>query len=241
MKFHLTPSSSNVKTGKIPVTTSAGQTCPETCPFNHRNAGGCYAEQGKLALHWRKVTQGERGENFDAFLTSLSATLAKKPARQLWRHNQAGDLPGEGNAIDAAQSFALANLNARHGARGWTYTHKPVLESEDAANALANRETVREMNDQGFVVNLSGNNLAHADKLKALGIAPVVVVLPAGHEGRAFVTPAGNKGVVCPAQLSDKVTCATCGLCAVGNAARPMVGFLAHGPGAKKAEKTARA
>ena len=47
----------------------------------------------------------------------------------------------------------------------------------NTAKAEAKR-IIKEANQNGFTVDLSANNLAHADKLKALNIAPVVVVLP---------------------------------------------------------------
>lgn len=83
------------------------------------------------------------------------------------RHNQAGDLPGKGGEIDAE---ALQLVEANQGKRGFTYTHKPMT--------AANMAAVKAANDSGFTVNLSANNLTHADELAALAIAPVVTVLP---------------------------------------------------------------
>jgi len=233
MRYHLTQKSNNIKTGPMPVTTTHAGTCPPACPMR---AQGCYASAGgPLALHWRKVTEEGRGEGWQDFLASLGKTLAKRPIRQLWRHNQAGDLPGSGNRINRGQALQLAQVNAQHGARGWTYTHKPVEGSGYWASR--NRETIRLMIAAGFAVNLSANNLAHADRLAALGIAPVAVVLPAATGGRKLQTPEGRPVVVCPATLpGSKVTCATCGLCAVNNLSRPIVGFPAHGPQRRKAE-----
>lgn len=234
-RFHLTPKSSNAKVGKIPVSTSTAKTCPASCPFNHRNEGGCYAESGPLALHWRKVTRGERGEDWNGFLGSLAATLASLPDRSLWRHNQAGDLPGDGDQIDGDRLRDLVKAN--HGKRGWTYTHKPVIDGEHAAE---NREAIRSANLSGFTVNLSANDLEHADRLADLGIAPVAVVLPSDTEGRKTETPGGRPVAICPATLpGSDVTCATCGLCAVANLRRPIVGFPAHGTGKKKADRVA--
>ena len=237
--YHLTPTSGNSKTGRIPVTTSTGRTCPPTCPFNSRNEGGCYAENGKLAMHWRKVSAGTRGTEWTSFLAQLDTTLAAAPARQLWRHNQAGDLPGTGARINRRQLDQLAATNHRHAARGWTYTHKPVLESESEKHAAANRAAIAQAN-QKFTVNLSGNSPAHADQLAELGIAPVVCVLPANATGK-LKTPAGRPIIICPAQTSDSTTCATCGLCAVRDPRRPIVGFIAHGSGAKRADAVATA
>lgn len=222
MKFHITLKSANAKTGPIPVTTSARDTCSPSCPFMKN---GCYADSGPLALHWDKVTRGERGVSFD----ELCAIIAKLPDGQLWRHNQAGDLPGIGDAI-SDEIVPLVAANA--GRKGFTYTHKPVI--GDSAMIIRNRANVRVANERGFTINLSANSLAHADELAALKIAPVVVVLPADATSNC-VTPKGRKVVVCPATQRDDVSCATCKLCANASATRPIIGFPAHGSGAKKA------
>ena len=58
---HITMKSNNRKVGKIPVTTTSADTCPDVCPFNTANEGGCYANGGSLAMHWAQVTRGGRG------------------------------------------------------------------------------------------------------------------------------------------------------------------------------------
>lgn len=220
MKIHLTRESANKKTGPIPVSTSPSLTCPDACPLKTK---GCYAKSGPLGIHWRAVDSG-RGMEWGEFLAVVKAL----PSRQLWRHNQAGDLPGIGDAIAPGPLAELAKANT--GRRGFTYTHKPPV----GQNLRAIRGAVR----AGFTVNLSANSLAHADVLAPLGL-PVCAIVPAGTPAK-FSTPAGNRGVVCPAQLRDGVTCKTCGLCAVAGR-KVIVGFLPHGSGAKYAEAVARA
>lgn len=224
MHVHLTPVSRNVKTGPIPVSTSSALSCPESCPFNTSNVGGCYATSGPLAIHWQAVTQGKRGDNWETFLRKIAAL----PKGQLWRHNQAGDLQGEGDCLD---TIALGQLvQANKGKRGFTYTHKP-LDTPHEKLAIAHA------NASGFTVNLSGNNLSHADSLYDMGIAPVTVVLPASQEENT-VTPKGRKVVVCPATIRDNVSCATCGLCAIAKR-DCIVGFPSHGTGKRKASAIA--
>lgn len=216
MNVHLTRKSENAKTGPIPVSTTSSDTCPDVCPL--KSGGGCYAEYGPLAIHWRKVTAGNSGGNWAEFCSKIAAL----PDGQLWRHNQAGDLPGINNVIDAVAMAQLIYANI--GKRGFTFTHKPMNAANQDAVVMANR--------YGFTVNLSANNIAHADELKALGIAPVTVILPQDAPHKQ-VTPAGNIVIVCPAQTHDDVTCESCQLCA--RATRPtIIGFLAHGTGAKK-------
>jgi len=213
---HLTLVSSNAKTGPIPVSTSSATTCPVACPFKTQ---GCYAKSGPLALHWSKVTSGLRGLEWNAFLSVVRSFSAN----QLWRHNQAGDLPGDGDKIDGV---ALAQLTrANNGRRGFTYTHKPA--------SGANLKAIRSANRSGFVVNLSANSIVHADKLSKLGL-PVAAVVPQNSPDR-FTSPAGNKVVICPAQRVAGISCNTCRLCAKGNRGF-IIGFKPHGTGARKVE-----
>ena len=213
---HLSLKSANVKTGPIPVSTSSAATCPDACPFK---ASGCYAKSGPLAIHWSKVTSGLRGLQWTEFL-SVVRSFAEG---QLWRHNQAGDLPGDGDKID---SKALAQLTrANEGRRGFTYTHKPATGS--------NLRAIRSANRAGFVVNLSANSIQHADTLAKLGL-PVAAVVPQNSPDR-FVTPAGNRVVICPAQRVAGLSCDKCRLCAKGDRSF-IIGFRPHGTGARKVE-----
>ena len=216
----LTLKSRNAKTGPIPVSTTTRKTCPDACAFK---ANGCYADGGPLRIQWDKVTREEAGYSWADFLSQVRAL----PSDILWRHNQAGDLPGIGDSIDGKAMYDLVVANT--GKRGFTYTHKPM-------SSVANREAIAHANTSGFTVNLSANNLEHADDLADLGIAPVVTVLPMDQKDNT-TTPKGRKVVVCPATIRDDVSCMTCGLCARLRDA--IVGFPAHGNGAKKANAIA--
>lgn len=221
MQTHLTLVSRNVKTGPIPVSTTTAESCPTSCPFNSGN--GCYAASGPLAIHWKKVSNAMAGDSYGAFLDKI----ARLPKGQLFRHNQAGDLVGKGDSLDIPALQALVQANK--GRRGFTYTHKPL-------RTKAERDAIQEANKGGFTINLSGNNLTHADTLADLGIAPVVTVLP--HDATAnTVTPKGRKVIVCPATQRDDISCATCQLCQKQRDA--IVGFPAHGPSKRKASNIA--
>jgi hypothetical protein len=119
-------------------------------------------------------------------------------------------------------------VQANSGKRGFTYTHKPV------ENNATNASLVQYANNNGFTVNLSADNLEEADRLKALDIGPVVTIAPRDAEAK-FMTPSGNKAIVCPAQTRDDVSCKDCGLCAISNR-DVIIAFRAHGVSAKKAE-----
>ena len=216
---HLTLKSANAKTGPIPVSTTEPDSCPPSCPF--RDAG-CYAKSGPIALHWRKLAERERGMPWGEFCIAI----ASLPAGQLWRLNQAGDLPGRGESVNLGELRQL--LRANRGKRGFSYSHKRSPE------ALA---AIREANDAGLVVNLSGNSLADADALAETGAGPVVCVLPA-NQTQNTRTPAGRKVVICPATQREGVSCATCQLCARG-ARSVIIGFPAHGTQKRKASAVA--
>jgi hypothetical protein len=239
VQFHLTPKSTNAKTGDIPVSTTSSDSCPPSCAL--RDA--CYGKGGPLAIHWRAVDDGKRGTDIAGF-AALVATIAEG---SLWRHDQAGDLPGEGDWIYGRDLRRIVRAN--EGRRGFTYTHKPMGRAERAAAGPGtatdigaegmrnNRRNVKSANARGFTINLSANNLAHADALSDLKIGPVVTVLPT-KQSENTVTPAGRRVVVCPATQRDDVTCASCGLCQ-RQGSRPIIGFPAHGMSKRKASAIA--
>ena len=201
--------SGNRKTGPIPVSMTDQTSCPTSCVF--RDAG-CYAEFGKLRMHWENVAKS--GESWAAFCR----TVAALPLATLWRHNEAGDLPGVGDAIDRRALQLLVRANA--GKRGFTFTHKPL-------RAAADRHAVAAANAAGFTINLSADTLAQADALAELGVGPVAVVLPADAPTRASKTPGGRSVVVCPNDTAG-MTCEACRLCAHATR-KAIVGFRAHG------------
>jgi len=69
-RVHLTHSSSNSKTGPIPVSTTSADSCPPSCPLKK---AGCYANGGPLAIHWREVTEGRRGTDWGTFCAKIAA------------------------------------------------------------------------------------------------------------------------------------------------------------------------
>lgn len=211
MNIHFSLVSSNGKTGPIPVSTTGAQSCPPDC--GQRDA--CYADRSFLGMHWRAVTSGARGADWGSFCDQVRAL----PEGQLWRHNQAGDLPPVNGSIDPV---ALGQLVAANdGRRGFTYTHWKDSESI---------QWVRHANAWGFTVNLSADTIAEADRLHTTG-CPVVVVVPSTTTEN-FKTPAGNSVVICPATQREGVSCATCQLCQ--RQRTTIVAFPAHGSGARR-------
>jgi len=223
---HLTPISGNEKTGPMPVSTTESATCPSDCPFIN---AGCYAKTGPVSWHWSKVSKHLRGDTFKEFLNKIK----ELPKNQIWRHNQAGDLPGNGEHLDggACEQLTQANKNKR----GFTYTHYNPTKN-------GNGVVIKAMNAAGFTVNLSGNSLDHALKLSALNVGPVVSV--ADSKTRGTFKKAGKTFVQCPATRplpgteSDAkpkplTNCAKCQLCQVSTR-KSIVYFPAHGVQSKK-------
>lgn len=221
--FKLSMISGNSKTGPIPVSTSGKETCPNSCPLKNN---GCYASQGPLNIHWNKVTSGERGYDWQAFLEEVR----KIPRHSLFRWAQAGDLVGENDVIDFG---ALKELMAasKH-TRIFGYSHYPLTP--------LNIEAFKYANANGFTLNISTNSISEVDMAMSTGL-PVVTVLPHDHDlsQRIVRTDKGNKVMVCPSSLGKDVNCASCGLCQKHDRGYA-IGFLAHGNSRKKVSAIAR-
>lgn len=235
MFYALKQVSGNRKTGPMPVSTSNSSTCPDACPIKLK---GCYAKYGPTGMAWRNVDSGKAKDavEWPQFIRQVKALSRGS----LWRHNQAGDLNGNNGMIDGPKLLDL--IKANKGKLGFTYTHYDTLSVvgtfDENFNAHVNRDLIKDANVKGFTINLSGNDIAHADKLKALDIAPVVVLMPRDAE-KVTMTPEGNKVVICPAENSDKVTCLSCGLCQVADRDY-IIGFRAHGTAAKTVDLIAK-
>jgi hypothetical protein len=214
-KFSLTLKSSNVKVGAIPVSGTSANSCPDSCPMK---AKGCYAKSGPISWFWNKVNKNGMTEN--QFLKGIKE-LAKGT---FWRHNQFGDLCGDGEKVSPLFLFKLVKAN--RGKKGFTYTHKHVDKS--------NHSLIKFANKNGFTINLSANNLNEADSLHNLNIAPVTVVLDENAPA-TLQTPSGKKVIVCPAQQKEGLTCAKCQLCSKQR--NVIVGFRAHGMAKKHVSK----
>lgn len=212
------PVSGNSKTGPIPVTYAARDTCPQSCPHYR---GACYAEGYYTRLAWDRVPRD--GIAWD----ELCEKIEKLPDGQLWRYAIAGDLPGAGENVDREKLARLTKANK--GKNGFTYSHKKTPAAIRA---------IRAANRAGFTINLSADNAGEADTLADLKAGPVAAVVPIDCPEKSY-TPAGRLIVICPAQSRDNVTCASCGLCARADR-DVIIGFRAHGTRAKAADKTAR-
>ena len=217
----LVADSGNLKTGHMPVSTSDMSTCPERCAF----LSICYANYGHTIYHWRTVP--DRGTFWAEFVKKIAAL----PKGQLWRHNEAGDLPARNGRINAVKLRALVKANK--GRRGFTYTHHELTEANVAA--------IRYANANGFTINVSCETVGQVDYVRALGL-PAVLATPKG-EPVPSMTPNGNPLRICPAVTTAEarkagrdvrqIQCVNCGICYNHDRISSIV-FPAHGPGAKR-------
>lgn len=210
--------SGNKKTGPMPVSTTERSSCPRSCALYNN---GCYAENAPLRWHWDSKKNKISWDEFCGKVKRLRRG-------ELWRHNQAGDLPGDSDMIDVDKLSQLVEANKHSGAHGFTFTHKPV--GLDGGEKLFNAQVIYASNKNGFTINLSADDLDHADRLYDVGAGPVAVVLPSDSP-KHLKTPKGRHVIVCPAEGSD-IQCIDCGLCAKQRKA--IVGFRAHGAKQKK-------
>jgi hypothetical protein len=230
--------SENVKTGSMPVATISNASCPPSCPFIGH---GCYAGYGKASIHWRRVSRGERGVNWQTFCNSVAKEIFPT---QIWRYGQAGDLPHKAGKIDTGKLNMLVLSNK--GKRGYGYTHHELNDH--------NVKALRHANTNGLTLNVSCETPEKVDRAASLGL-PAVTVLPASYgrtkdeslsdymlrmKGMNLVTPEGNKVWICPATYQDNMTCKVCKVCAIpqrftaGADPRAVIpGFPAHGVGKK--------
>ena len=157
-------------------------------------------------------------------------------------------MPGDKKNLDERKCYQLADANDERD--GFTYSHYDVIDNEH------NRKVLTVVNQSNFTVNLSGNNMVHADQLVETGAGPVCTVLPkelgrekkkgkwteplADYRARVknLKTPAGNGVAPCPATYLDDLSCLDCMLCAKKDR-KKIVGFPAHGTGARKADAVA--
>lgn len=221
LRARLFPKSGNRKLGGIPVSITSRSTCPPSCAFY---GAGCYAEYFPLAHHWRRV-----GTDRSATWTSFLEEVRWLAPGQLWRHNVAGDLPGDGRAINRQKLDELVGANL--GRRGFSFTHHSYTNGPDIETVLNNQGAIRHANRNGFTVNISTDSLEQADRVARFqsidGCVPVVVVVPSDAPLR-LRTPEGRRVTICPAETEAKLTCAECELCA-NPKRKAIVGFRAHG------------
>ena len=222
VRFLIHKKTKNIKLSNIPVVITSRTSCAKSCAWYEV---GCYGATGHLCGDWRRTQiKGKYMPGMLKFVSTLEPD-------DIWRFGVIGDLPGRGDEIDVGELRQIIRAAQAAGTRGYAYTHKPVLFGPHAAK---NREIIKEANDyvaksgHGLTINLSANTLEHADKLMALGIAPVAVVQPEDMPDEKQITPSGYHVSRCPAQTQKTMTCARCRIC-LHPTRKAIVGLAAHG------------
>jgi hypothetical protein len=212
MQVAITLASGNSQTGPIPTTVTEKESCPTTCAFFEK---GCYGKYHLQGVHWRKVSNHERGVSWDQFITQVR----KFVPNSLWRHNVTGDLPHIFGDVNHLMVDSLVRAN--RGKKGFTYTHH-VLNTH-------NLKVIQNANANGFTISASTESVEVADKVMSEHNIPAVAVIPSTESRRFFHTESGRKVIVCPAKIhKGKVNCSTCGLCQQPDR-EFIIAFPAHG------------
>jgi len=214
----IVPSSENIKIGNVACTYVSQNTCPKTCPLKKC---GCYAEAGNVALHTRRLSDND----------SIIRTI-KREANGIM--SLKGDKPLRLHIVGDAPSYKAASILAKasevymskHNQPVWTYTHTKRIKREawGKISILRSVHTLRQAEsafNSGYAVSLVVKEFKQ-DKLYYMG--------------------RGIKGIPCPAQTKNHITCEKCLLCARGDYLaknRIAILFKAHGACKQKALKHA--
>ena len=219
----LTRVTRNRKTGPVPVSYSDTGTCPLACSLRE---GACYAKNGPVSMAWRRVDQN--GSKWAEFCETVARVI---PRGRVWRHNVAGDLPGDLRRLDFSAIARLVRANA--GRLGWTYTHYACTPEAakrgdcDRQSMIHNQEVVAYANAYGFAVNVSVESLSEVDSVPS--VLPVAVILESSAHGtKVHYSPNGRKVVTCPATYREDTDCERCQLC-IDPKRGFAIGFPAHG------------
>jgi hypothetical protein len=238
-----TRASGNKKIGPIPATWSTKATCPPSCPFliplPGKIAPPCYWWSGYRTNGIGKRLE-EQPEKYGMDEDQFIGWILSLPLGQLWRDRVGGDqlpdldLDPTGETLDRAQLQQVTRANKRRKARGFGYCHYDVLDN------LPNRAAIQEAQAGGFVLNASGNSLAHAARIKrAAPLLSVTATAPAAYHTKDQ-TIDGQRFIQCPQTWNKKLTCQQCQLCAIPRRDYIIV-FPAHGTGKRGADLIAMA
>ena len=216
------------KLGLIAASYGHPSTCPDSCPMKN---SGCFAESGlNTRGAWRRTLSPNA-----LSLEQLEYRIKALPRGHKYRYAVAGDLPGEGDNIDANALASLADATRKLVA--WTYTHKPLMHGDNLA-------AVHDAIGRGFAINVSCETFDQVDNAIGLGLPAVMVgdIAWTNPRNAPKQTQNGTRLVVCPASVDgSSITCATCGgskgpICARSEREFAVI-FPAHGVHAKQAQQ----
>ena len=231
----------NKKTGNVP-TIIVGQTAEETlqscidsgCAVLPEKLGGsgeykklgikspCYAHNGPVAWATKSIRRAiDKGtRTIEDYSLENGFRMSARTAR-VFRLSSIGDC----SALSHEQMKEIVSTGERYNLKPMGYT---------AGWKRKGKEYLKKW------VLASNFTMEQADKAIDSGWRSTVI-LPKDTDYKTFVTPAGNKGIVCPEQTQqrinpdvtprNKITCNTCGLCSEGNQHKSkfkVIGFINH-------------
>lgn len=198
----------NVKTGNVP-TLYIGHTKQEaweSCDGCKLRGNGCYAWSGSVNIGSSSTRRAyARGAN-----KTLSYALQNrhKSARMV-RISAIGDI----GRCSSKQAAEIKETISQSKLELVGYTHH--------------------WREEKVAKNWRGSLMASCEKIEDADLAVsqgwrATAIVPEGTPN-AFITPAGNKAIVCPAQTMPNITCNKCRLCNGSKKAAHIIAFIAHG------------
>ena len=232
MAYKFVHTSTNRKTGYMPVSYSPRQTCPDTCPLKN---GKCYGESFPIVFHWNRYSE-DKTNNYDTFINDIKS-YRKYNKDNLWRHNVVGDLViNKQGKIDSKKLNQLVKANNKGSVI--CYTHHHTIKNKQGKNKLSryNINRIKEAIDKGFMINLSGDTIKEAKQLYNKTKLPTTTVLEVSkNEFKKYSNKAKKEYskellkdniVICPEQ-SHNIKCLDCKLCSNSKRTK-IIGFLNH-------------
>lgn len=206
--------SGNTKIGPCAATyLPVAQTCPSSCPLK---SNGCYAEQGHVGMHQRRLPTGIGPDS----LAALEAEEIRSSARLVPR-GWPLRLHVSGDATTPKRASLLADACRHWRGPVWAYTHAWRDVPRAAWGAVS--------------VLASCESLAAAALALDAGYAPALVTAP--HASPKAYNANGIRVIPCPNQTRG-ITCLDCRLCFDSRGLhdrRSAIAFEVHGPGKKRA------
>lgn len=213
----------NNKLGNMSTTYVTQATCPDSCQFK---GNGCYAEDGFVGIHNRRLNRTQHKQQFSH--TNLALMEANGIRMLTGTRRLRAHVVGDCSTPEAAQlvGAALVQHEQKFGQRAWTYTHawrRIAIGEWLGARVLASCETPEDMHaahTMGYAVALT---IGHTSSRKAFAFHGFTVV-------------------PCPAQFHQpngerQTTCERCNLCSDTDRnmlQRRVVGFQPDGRSADK-------
>ena len=199
-KIHWVAKSNDKKTGKVMVSYSPPNTCPDTCNLKD---GGCYAwDLFYIKALGRKVDSGICNRTLDVALKGRDKNC------KIARHRVAGDIVGDVKSTimecKKIEENELINIGYTH---AWKDNDVQPLKRWFRASCQTVDEAI-EARDMGWSVSL---------------------IVPKDSP-RKIVLPNNEIAVGCPAETNPNINCNNCKLCRVDNKTKTKaIMFRAHG------------